>query len=101
MSKASIAAAVAALVISTANAATKEVEYAHHDKWNDGHGQRLQWVRSGDQILYDTVCANREKGSLEYRDCRSTAKMYFRAQCKETGDQSGRFCKASNSFNPL
>ena len=53
----------------------------------------------------DSVCFNYKKGSVEHRECRRAASIYFRAQCYSNKQLDATvkqmFCRATYSYNPL
>ncbi len=80
----------------------------------DGRGSYLaQWTTYGNRINGSSVCANHRSGSIEYRECRKGAKVYFKEQCREWEKrwESGRedlskameerYCSAGNGFGPM
>jgi hypothetical protein len=79
----------------------------------DGRGSYLaQWITYGNRIDGSSVCGNHRSGSIEYRECRKGAKVYFKEECRAWGKrwESGRadlskamqerYCSAANGFSP-
>lgn len=60
--------------------------------------KRFNWMTENNQIIFSTVCMNERSGSIEYRECRKRAKVYFKQRCNHPKD---RFCHAENNYNPL
>ena len=52
-----------------------------------------------------SVCFNYPAGSVEHRECRRYASLYFRAQCysnkKLDANAHRMFCRASDSYTPI
>lgn len=70
----------------------------------DGNGlYHAQWQVVDNQIDSTSVCANYRRGSIEFRECRKGAKVWFRDQCRKGGDDRShqRYCSAASGFNPL
>lgn len=93
--------------------AREGIEQATIWQWDGKRTYFAQWLVEANRIDDGSVCGNYRRGSIEYRECRKGAKVYFRDQCKEWGkrwDQSGaaasrfaqeRFCSAASMFNPM
>ncbi|MFS2158256.1 hypothetical protein ACCD10_12955 [Pseudomonas sp. Pseusp122] len=89
------------------------VEQATIWQWDGKRTYFAQWLVEANRIDDSSVCGNYRRGSVEFRECRKGAKVYFRDQCQSWGkrwDQSGgagskaaqeRFCSAASSFNPI
>ncbi len=89
------------------------VERATVWQWDGKRTYAAQWSITDNRIEGGSVCANYRRGSIEYRECRKGAKVYFREKCREWGtrrSQQGsdasqaieqRFCSAGDGFNPL
>ena len=60
---------------------------------------KIQWQTVNGWIEYHTVCQNKRRGSIEYRDCRKAAKEYFVHRCRTENRKA--FCAAENNYNPL
>ncbi|WP_219062896.1 hypothetical protein [Pseudomonas sp. UMAB-08] len=80
----------------------------------DGRGSYLaQWTTYGNRIDGSSVCGNHRSGSIDYRECRKGAKVYFKEECRAWGKrwESGRadlskameerYCSAANGFSPM
>lgn len=80
----------------------------------DGQGwYTAHWLFRGNRIDSGSVCANYRQGSIERRECRKGAKVYFKQQCvawtKHWDDQRSvpvqalreRYCSAAESFSPM
>jgi hypothetical protein len=82
-------------------------------QWDGKRTYAVQWTINSNRIDGSSVCANYRRGSIEYRECRKGAKVYFREKCREWSkrrDIDGsdasqalkeRFCSAGDGFNPL
>ncbi|MET1079637.1 MAG: hypothetical protein ABWY06_16625 [Pseudomonas sp.] len=94
-------------------AAEREVTAQWIRKW-DGNGQFLaEWQSLDNRIDSTSVCANHRRGSIDYRECRKAAKVYFRERCRalekrSSGDRDSdskrmehRYCSAANGFSPM
>ncbi|MCS3469293.1 hypothetical protein M2401_003031 [Pseudomonas sp. JUb42] len=93
--------------------ALASVEQATIWQWDGKRTYFAQWLVEANRIDDSSVCGNYRRGSVEYRECRKGAKVYFRDQCQSWGkrwDQSGgvgskvaqeRFCSAASNFNPI
>lgn len=89
------------------------VEQATVWQWDGKRTYAAQWAINDNRIDGTSVCANYRRGSIEYRECRKGAKVYFREKCREWGrrleknrNEAGeaseqRFCSAGEGFNPL
>lgn len=89
------------------------IERATVWQWDGKRTYAAEWAINSNRIDGTSVCANYRRGSIEYRECRKGAKVYFREKCREWGkrrDKDGsdasqaieeRFCSAGESFNPL
>ena len=89
------------------------VEQATIWQWDGKRTYFAQWLVEANRIDDSSGCGNYRRGSVEFRECRKGAKVYFRDQCQSWGkrwDQSGgagskaaqeRFCSAASSFNPI
>lgn len=89
------------------------VERATVWQWDGKRTYAAEWTINNNRIDGTSVCANYRRGSIEYRECRKGAKVYFREKCREWAqrrDRNGnnasqaaqeRFCSASGGFNPL
>ena len=61
----------------------------------------INWRTSNGEIVYDSVCADKGKGSVAYRNCRREAQKLFREKCKVAKDRrTSPFCMASNRYYP-
>ncbi len=89
------------------------IERATVWQWDGKRTYAAEWAINSNRIDGSSVCANYRRGSIEYRECRKGAKVYFREKCREWGkrrDRDGsdasqtvqeRFCAAGEGFNPL
>lgn len=89
------------------------VERATVWQWDGKRTYAAEWTVNNNRIDGSSVCANYRRGSIEFRECRKGAKVYFREKCREWGkrrDKDGseasqatqeRFCSAGDGFNPL
>lgn len=81
-------------------------------EWDGRNAYRAMWRISDNVIDNTSVCGNFGAGSIERRECRRAAEVYFREQCKEWGrrvqnnnDEAGkvaqtRYCTATKTFDP-
>ncbi|WPO99730.1 hypothetical protein SFA35_24565 [Pseudomonas sp. HR96] len=81
-------------------------------EWDGRNAYRAQWRISDNVIDNASVCANFYQGSVERRECRRAAQVYFREQCKDWGRRveknndeeaktaQSRYCSATKSFSP-
>lgn len=81
-------------------------------EWDGRNAYRAQWRISDNVIDNASVCGNFYQGSVERRECRRAAQVYFREQCKDWGrrvernnDEEGktaqsRYCAATRTFSP-
>ncbi len=72
-------------------------------QWDRKRTYPAEWIVADDQIDGTSVCRNWRRGSIEYRECRKGAKVYFKEQCKrlpESGIRQ-RYCSAASGFSPL
>lgn len=72
-----------------------------------------EWEVLNNRIDYGSVCQNYRKGSIDYRECRKTAKHWYRVQCRQWDKQwdidredysrtmQERYCSAANGFSPM
>ena len=93
------------------------VERATVWQWDGKRTYVAEWTINNNRIDGSTVCTNYRRGSIEYRECRKGAKVYFREKCREEGQLRSRkagsnnsnnseaveqrFCSAGEGFNPL
>lgn len=89
------------------------IERATVWQWDGKRTYAAEWAINNNRIDGTSVCANYRRGSIEHRECRKGAKVYFREKCREWGkrrDRDGsdasqavqeRFCSAGDGFNPL
>ncbi|KPB75112.1 hypothetical protein ACKUFS_21025 [Pseudomonas cannabina] len=84
-------------------AAAQFVESAIVLQWDRTRTYRAEWVVTDNQIDDTSVCRNWRGGSIEYRECRKGAKVYFKEQCKRLAESASRqrYCSAASGFSPL
>jgi hypothetical protein len=82
-------------------------------QWDGKRTYVAEWAVIDNRIEDSSVCANYRRGSIEYRECRKGAKVYFREKCREWSTRAGkdrsdsskaieqRFCSTGDGFNPL
>lgn len=72
-------------------------------QWDGRASYQAQWSVVDNQIDSSSVCANHRRGSIEFRECRKGAKVWFREQCRRANDDSAqhRYCSAASSFSPM
>ena len=81
-------------------------------EWDGRNRYEARWSSIDNRIDGSTVCANFPPDSVERRECRKAAKVYFKEACSDWGirgrrdhdDASKRmeqrYCEAMNSFQP-
>lgn len=81
-------------------------------EWDGRNAYRAQWRISDNVIDNDSVCDNFSEGSIERRECRRSAQVYFREECKDWGRRVGKnndepsklklvqYCTAAKTFSP-
>lgn len=81
--------------------------------WDGSSSYVAEWVVVNNVIDGGIVCGNHRWGSIEYRECRKGAKVFFREQCRAWGDRAARdrkewsfkmkdrYCTAESSFSPM
>jgi hypothetical protein len=79
-------------------------------EWKGRNRYRAQWHIVDNQIDNDSVCGNFPSSSVEHRECRRAAEVYFKEACQEwskradnEGDEQtkatqARYCQANKSF---
>lgn len=89
------------------------VERATVWQWDGKRTYAAEWAINNNRIDSSSVCANYRRGSIEFRECRKGAKVYFREKCREWSTyteknrseaseaRKQRFCSAGEGFNPL
>ncbi|KFE57474.1 hypothetical protein IV01_03910 [Pseudomonas syringae] len=89
------------------------IETATIWQWDGKRTYAAEWAINDNRIDGSSVCGNYRRGSIEYRECRKGAKVYFREKCREWGKRwsadhqdaskamEQRFCSAGDGFNPL
>ncbi|MCF7531428.1 hypothetical protein [Pseudomonas petrae] len=72
-------------------------------QWDGKAWYTAHWLVLNNQIDSTSVCANLRRGSIEFRECRKGAKVWFRNECRKGGDDAShqRYCSAASSFNPM
>lgn len=83
------------------------------DSWDHRQRYLAHWSISDNAIDGSSVCDNQRRGSIEYRECRKGAKVFFREQCRGWARRAGsdgepwsermkaRYCSADSAFSPL
>ncbi|RMT81860.1 hypothetical protein ALP40_04797 [Pseudomonas viridiflava] len=79
------------------------VESAVVWQWDRKRTYIAEWSVAGNQIDDTSVCRNWRRGSIEYRECRKGAKVYFKEQCKRLPESGARqrYCSKASGFSPL
>ncbi|WP_193453088.1 hypothetical protein [Pseudomonas nitroreducens] len=92
---------------------TQEHDSQWIKSWDGGSGYLAEWAVVNNAIDGGTVCRNQGWGSVEYRECRKGAKVYFRQQCRAWAARAARdrsdwsyqmkerYCTAESSFSPM
>lgn len=84
--------------------ASQTVAHASVLQWDRKRSYRAEWLITDNHIEGSSVCRNFRSGSIEYRECRKGAKVFFREQCRSPSTSAAarqRYCSAEGSFNPL
>ncbi|PVZ20066.1 hypothetical protein SAMN05660463_00745 [Pseudomonas sp. URIL14HWK12:I9] len=83
------------------------------DSWDHRQRYLAHWSISDNSIDGTSVCDNHRRGSIEYRECRKGAKVFFREQCRSWASRASddgqpwsermkaRYCSADSAFSPL
>lgn len=81
-------------------------------EWDGRNRYRAQWRLFNNKIDNDSVCFNFPSTSIEHRECRKAAQVFFKEQCRDwtkrwnndREEQSKatelRYCEAAGSFDP-
>jgi len=81
-------------------------------EWDGRNRYQAQWKIYNNHIEGGSVCFNFPASSVEHRECRKAAQVYFKEQCREwtkrfEGDRQEqsketeqRYCGAAGDFNP-
>jgi hypothetical protein len=81
--------------------------------WDGGTRYYAEWTVVNNVIDGTSVCGNHRRGSIEHRECRKGAKVYFREQCRAwerrvandgrdlSHQMKSRYCAAQSSFSPM
>ncbi|MCD5992221.1 hypothetical protein KDX38_01155 [Pseudomonas sp. CDFA 602] len=72
-------------------------------QWDRKRTYVAAWTVTDNRIDGSSVCGNLRRGSIDYRECRKGAKVYFKEQCRTRSDSVARqrYCSAANGFSPL
>jgi len=89
-----------------------EVTTASLREWDGRNHYQAQWRVVSNHIEERSVCANFPGGSIENRECRKAAQVYFKESCTDwtkranrDHDENGktmmqRYCEAAQGFDP-
>ncbi|WP_397450928.1 hypothetical protein [Pseudomonas sp. NA-150] len=89
-----------------------EIATAEIHEWDGRNRYRAQWRIFNNHIEGDSVCFNFPAASIEHRECRKAAQVFFKEECREWSKRSEsdreeqskltqtRYCEAAGSFNP-
>lgn len=81
-------------------------------EWDGRNRYQAQWRSIDNRVEDSSVCANFPDESVERRECRKAAKVYFKEACSDWGIRARRdrddaskrmeqrYCEAMNSFQP-
>ncbi|MDB5979412.1 MAG: hypothetical protein JWQ69_427 [Pseudomonas sp.] len=81
-------------------------------EWDGRNRYRAQWRIYNNHIEGNSVCFNFPGESVEHRECRKAAQVFFKEECREWTKRSDsdreekskmtqtRYCEAAGSFNP-
>lgn len=87
-----------------------EVATVEIREWKGRNRYRAQWKIVDNEIDNDSVCANFPGNSIEHRECRLAAVVYFKEACQEWSKRAGhendqqtlaakqRYCLATKTF---
>lgn len=89
-----------------------EITTATIREWDGRNRYRAQWRSYNNHIEGNSVCFNFPGESIEHRECRKAAQVFFKEECREWTKRSDndreeqskmtqtRYCEAAGSFNP-
>jgi hypothetical protein len=89
-----------------------EITTATIREWDGRNRYRAQWRSYNNHIEGNSVCANFPGESIEHRECRKAAQVFFKEECREWTKRSDsdreeqsrltqtRYCEAAGNFNP-
>jgi hypothetical protein len=89
-----------------------EIATATIREWDGRNRYRAQWRIYNNHIEGNSVCFNFPGESVEHRECRKAAQVFFKEECREWTKRSDndreeqskmtqtRYCEAAGSFNP-
>ncbi|MEB0040319.1 MULTISPECIES: hypothetical protein [unclassified Pseudomonas] len=89
-----------------------EIVTANLREWDGRNRYRSQWKVYNNHIEDDSVCFNFPGATVEHRECRKAAQVFFKEQCREWTKRSDsdreaqskatqqRYCGAAGTFNP-
>ncbi|MDB6142817.1 MAG: hypothetical protein JWP80_1861 [Pseudomonas sp.] len=81
-------------------------------EWDGRNRYQAKWRIYNNHIEGDSVCFNFPGESVEHRECRKAAQVFFKEECREWTKRSDsdreeqskltqtRYCEAAGSFNP-
>lgn len=96
---------LAVLAVSTAAIFGAAVGMAATPKYDrmkaEGDAYILSWQESRGEIIYDSVCYKNKAGSVQYRNCRREAQLFFRDECNKSNDRSNKWCLAKSRYFPF
>jgi hypothetical protein len=81
-------------------------------EWDGRNRYRAQWRIYNNHIEGNSVCFNFPGESIEHRECRKAAQVFFKEECREWTKRSDRdreeqskmtqtkYCEAAGNFNP-
>lgn len=81
-------------------------------EWDGRNRYRAQWRLFNNRIEDNSVCFNFPSASIEHRECRKAAQVFFKEECQEwtkrwnndreeqSKSTEQRYCEAAQSFNP-
>jgi hypothetical protein len=81
-------------------------------EWDGRNRYRAQWRLFNNLIEGNSVCFNFPSTSIEHRECRKAAQVFFKEECREwtkrwnndreeqSKSTEQRYCEAAKSFNP-
>lgn len=97
----------------TTRSVSRDIDRQWIRGWGGGTSYLAEWHSLDNRIDSSSVCANRRRGSIDYRECRKAAKVHFREQCRAwekrwardrqdwSKQMEQRYCSAANGFSPM
>lgn len=88
-------------VLAYATAQSAHADTSKYDRLaREGDNYVLSWNERNGEIIYDTVCQQNKKRSIQYRNCRRDAQFMFRDKCNESEVRPNKWCLAKTRYFP-